>query len=361
MKLLVDAHVFDEKFQGTRTYIQGIYSNLIKRNDIVFYFIANDVDNLKSIFGERTNVKFIKLRFTNRILRLAIEFPYIIRKYRIDYAHFQYIVPLFKCCKEIVTIHDLLFLDFPQYFPKSYRLKNNFFFRKGALRADLLLTVSTYSRQEMVKYYKIADDKIKITPNGILKPDADIVLSDIKKKYGLDKFILTVSRIEPRKNQITLLRAFAELKLSEQGYKLVIAGVRDLKSIKFENYYNNLSETEKDQILIFSPSYPELVALYKNASLFVFPSFAEGFGIPPIEALYFGCQTLCSNQTAMSDFDFLGDKLFNPNDIEALKQKMLYYLSHPEIDVKKEKLEVERRYNWETIANQFYNYLTLKS
>jgi glycosyltransferase involved in cell wall biosynthesis len=353
MNLLIDAHVFDEIPHGARTYIRGLYSNLIEQNDITFYFVAKNVENLKNIFGERDNVKYIRLNFSNRILRLVFEFPYIIRKYKIDYAHFQYISPLFKCCKEIVTIHDLLFLDFPQYFSKGYRLKNNFFFKRSAQRADLLLTVSSYSCQEIVRHYKIEKDKIKIISNGILKPNENLVLPDIKEKYGLDKYILTVSRIEPRKNHITLLKAFTELNLWKNGYKLVFVGVYDLKSVEFDRYYEQLPEIVKNHVLIFSASYPELVSLYKNATLFVFPSLAEGFGIPPIEAAYFGCPTLCSNQTAMSDFDFLGDKLFNPYDEEELKQKMLYYLSQSNIDMTKEKLEIEERYDWKKIANQF--------
>ena len=145
IKLLIDAHVFDGKYQGTRTYIQGIYSAMITHKDIEFYFAAQNVSRLKSIFGIAENIHYIRLDATNSIWRLAWEYPRIIKKYKIDYAHFQYICPLIKCCKEIVTIHDLLFLDFPKYFPLSYRIKNRTLFMYSAKRADLLLTVSEYS------------------------------------------------------------------------------------------------------------------------------------------------------------------------------------------------------------------------
>lgn len=116
MNLLVDCHVFDGKFQGTRTYIQGLYQSLIKYKNINFFFAAQDVDNLKKYFGDNSNVHYISLKSGSSIKRLAIEFPQIVKKYKIDFAHYQYISPLTKCCKEIVTVHDLLFLDYPQFF-----------------------------------------------------------------------------------------------------------------------------------------------------------------------------------------------------------------------------------------------------
>lgn len=90
ISLLFDCHVFDGKFQGTRTYIQGLYSEMIKHQDINFFFAANDIENLEKMFGNAVNIKYIKLNYTGSIKRLAIEFPIIISDYGIDYAHFQY-------------------------------------------------------------------------------------------------------------------------------------------------------------------------------------------------------------------------------------------------------------------------------
>lgn len=357
MKLFVDCHVFDGKFQGTRTYIQGIYTNLLHHKEIDYYFAARDIKNLKRIFGESENVHYITLKSKGSLSRLIFEIPSIIKKYNIDYAHFQYISPLIKNCKEIITIHDLLFIDFPQYFPIIYKIKNNILFRISALKADLLLTVSQYSKERIIEHFGIKSHKIHITPNGVLTPQDDLIIPNIKKKYNIDKYILTVSRIEPRKNHQMLLKAYVELELYKRDIKLVMIGVQDINNNSFNDYYQSLSNNIKENILITQVSYEELVAFYKNALLFVFPSYAEGFGIPPLEATASGCTTLCSNQTAMKDFSFLNNKMFNPYDINELKEKITYYINHKNEFIKKEEEIINKKYNWQNIADDYYKLL----
>ncbi len=365
MRLLVDAHIFDDKFQGTRTYLHGLYSSLVKiAPEVEFYFAATDIDHLKQCFGDGDNVHYIRLSSHNKFMRLAIVFPRIVKKYSIDYAHYQYISPLFKSCKEIVTIHDLLFLDFPDYFPISYKIKNKLFFNRSAQRADLLLTVSDYSRQVVAKHFDIKLSNIHITPNAVSdyflnKQEDSLVQVNIKQKYNLDKFILFVGRCEPRKNHYSLTKAVSELGLLSDGYKLVYIGKKDIPYPEHENLLNSLSETEKNNVLFLEGiSNDELVHFYKNCSLFVFPSYAEGFGIPILEAAASGCRCLCSNYTAMNDFQFLGERLFDPSNIDELKQKIrksldgrILPLASSEID------DLIAKYNWDSIAADFLRLL----
>lgn len=352
MNILVDCHVFDGKFQGTRTYIQGLYLEMVEHKDIEFYFAAQDTDGLRNIFGNAANIHYVKLTSSCSIKRLVIEFPQIIKKYGIDYAHFQYIPPLVKRCKEIVTIHDLLFLDYPQYFPLSYRIKNKYLFKRSAKRADVLLTVSEYSRNEIVRHFNIDNKKIAVTPNAVLSIPSDMKMEDVKKKWKLDKYILTVGRIEPRKNFLILLQAFVELKLHEKGYKLMIIGAPDLAYYEFYNYYASLSEDIKNAVAIDKASFTELVSLYKNASLFVFPSLAEGFGIPPLEAIEYGCPLLCSNATAMAEFDLPKKVMFNPTDMEELKKKILVMLENKVQNISS--IEMQQKYNWQQTSKNLY-------
>lgn len=353
LRLLIDTHVFDGNFQGTRTYLEGLYTHMTQHHDIDFFFVAQNIEGLKKVFGEANNIHYIRMKSSGRLKRLSIEFPTIIDENKIDYAHFQYISPLYKKCKEIVTIHDLLFLDFPHYFPLVYKLKNEFFFRRSAKRADVLLSVSEFSRDEIARHFNIEKEKIHLTYNSILPTTEEVDVVDLKSLYGLDKYILTVSRLEPRKNHLSLLKAYKELRLSERGYKLVLVGSKDLQNKDLFNYYDSLSRDLKDKISFLQVPFNHLVALYKNASLFVFPSFGEGFGIPPIEALAYGCPLLCSNVTAMAEFGLPDDITFSPGNLNELKEKMMNQLEHP-LDVTTYRQRVLSKYNWQKIADSFY-------
>ena len=116
-----------------------------------------------------------------------------------------------------------------------------------------------------------------------------------------------------------------------------------------------LTDEEKESVLIFQASYLDLVALYKQAALFVFPSFAEGFGIPPIEAVAYSCPTLCSNQTAMAEFDFFHECFFSPYDIRELKNKIMYFIQNDVTQICEAlQKEIVARYNWKNVGEKLY-------
>ncbi|GHV78815.1 glycosyl transferase [Spirochaetia bacterium] len=289
----------------------------------------------------------------------------IIKNNEIDIAHFQYIAPLYKCCKEIITTHDILFRDFPQLFPFSYRITKDIFFKHSARRADLLFTVSEYSRASLSKYYGINMDDIFITPNAVSDdfysvPGAEV--DAIKDKYHLNKYILYVSRIEPRKNHINLVKAYVNLSLWNQDIKLVFVGKETIPHREYNRFYNNLSKEIQGNIITISQlAYKNLLAIYKGCLLFVYPSIAEGFGIPPLEAATAGVTCLCSKNTAMSDFDFFGDGFFDPLNINELEQKIHDFLNGAfKIDTSSIQSIVHKRYNWNTIADNFLKTIKTK-
>jgi glycosyltransferase involved in cell wall biosynthesis len=365
MKLLVDAHCFDYKTtEGVNTYLKGLYSELIKfTSDIEFYFVAYNVEKIKQIFGEATNTHYIKLNSRNKIYRLLFEFPAIIKKYRIDIAHYQYVSPIIKNCKTIITLHDILFVDFPQYFPLSYRLKKNLLFRQSAKRANLLLTVSRYSKKQISFHYKIPSIKIYVTPNAVSRDFWNINKNEANnfiKKQGIGKYILYISRIEPRKNQIELLRAYFELKLWEENYDLVFIGRKSLSFAEFDNYYKSLPKEVKVRIhIINQATYQELKYWYRCTSLFVYPALAEGFGIPPIEAGACGVPCICSNKTAMGDFTFFGDNLIDISNIELLKETIKRNLTNDtKVNNTAVSQEIFKQYNWNQIARNFYTLIS---
>jgi glycosyltransferase involved in cell wall biosynthesis len=329
VRILIDAHLFDNNVhQGTRTYIRGLYNELIVLcPEIDFYFACSTTAYIKAEIIERPNVHFAKFISKNKYLRLSFELPLMVLRYKIDFAHYQYISPLIKLSKNILTIHDLLFLEYPIYFPLKYRLVNNLLFKRSQRSADILLTVSEYSKSSIVKNYGVDKDKVFITANGVNPEikntsDSEIHLK-FKQKFNIDKYILYVSRIEPRKNHINLLKAFVDLNLWAEGYKLVFVGKKSIPVPELNSFQETLPEKISSSIIYFeSVSNADLALFYSNCSLFVFPSYAEGFGIPPLEALLLGANVLCSNQTAMKEFTFLKDRLFNPHDSDKMKLLM---------------------------------------
>ena len=258
---------------------------------------------------------------------------------------------LIKNCKNIITLHDILFKDYPEMFPLHYRIVKNILFKLSALRSDMLLTVSQYSRDRIAYHYGIPKDKIFVTPNAVsddfFNIDAKIAHQFIQNK-GIGKYLLYVSRIEPRKNQVTLLQAFHELELYKQGYDLVFIGRRTLPTPNFDHLLYSLNETELKHIHIFNQvDYEELKFWYKAAALFVYPALAEGFGIPPIEAGAVGIPCICSNKTAMSDFSFFGKNLVEVSNIEDLKRSIIFNLKF-QPEVKSISEQIHKKYNWQT-------------
>ncbi|MDG1475857.1 MAG: glycosyltransferase family 1 protein [Vicingaceae bacterium] len=357
MKILIDAHIFDDKFQGTRTYLKGLYEALIPvAKDWEFFFVANDVENLEKEFGKHSNVHYIQYKSSNKYYRLLVDLPKIIKANKIDFAHYQYISPFIKNCKTIITTHDILFKEnrFKKYFPLKYRLINGFLFKISAKKADVLLTVSEYSKEKISQFYNLPLKEIYVTPNAVSDDFVCNNKGSILKRYKLGKYILYVSRVEPRKNHIALLKAYTELKLWEQGYKLVFIGVEDIVSEELENYKQKFQKEFTENVLwLEGIPYDELKCFYQDCELFVFPSFAEGFGIPPLEALAMNKKVLCSNATAMQDFNFPESLSFSPKNIEELTEKLSDILTK-NIDCSVLNTELNSRYNWNNIANNFY-------
>ena len=324
-KIFVDCHVFDGNFQGTTTYLKGLYSELLKDKTKQFYFGATNTAFLETIFGKHDNLTFVSYKAKNKFYRLSIDIPRIIKKNKIDYAHFQYVVPPIKACKFIVTIHDVLFLDFPEYFPLTYRKKNKLLFKTSAKRSDVVLSVSEYSKQQIQKHFGI--ETVTLTPNSIdsvyfEEYDKNDVQNQVNKKFKVANYFLYVSRWEPRKNHDRLLKAFVE-KEYYKTHSLVFVGDKAIENKAYNDYYASLPDEIKATVFSFNKvDYQDLLLLVRAADLSIYPSIAEGFGIPPLESLAAKIPTICSNTTAMADFQFFGDCLFNPLDIEDIKNKI---------------------------------------
>ncbi|MCB9202268.1 MAG: glycosyltransferase family 4 protein [Flavobacteriales bacterium] len=366
-KVYLDGYMLNKTKQGIVTHNIQIYKRLINQNPaILFYLGTINQMQLQQELGIFPNLVYIQHKQKNRFLRMIFEIPKIIQEKQIDFAHFTYFIPfvLSEKCKYIVTIHDILFEKFKNQFSFIYRLSRNIVYKYSAKKADFVFTVSNYCKEDIATLYNIPKSKIYVTPNGIdsiyFETYNKIQAKEIThKKHNTSNFILYVSRIEPRKNHYFLLKSFIENKLYEE-FCLVCIGTKSMYIPKLERLYNSLSDTIKQKIIfIDNISDDELVNFYKASDFFVYPSLAEGFGIPPLEAGAMKIPVLCSNSTAMKEFNFFGKfhvdcssyKEFNSSFIQFIKNKH-----------EQEKLEnittfIKKNYSWQKSVQVFNSVL----
>jgi glycosyltransferase involved in cell wall biosynthesis len=363
VRLFIDAHVFDNEFQGTRTFLREIYLLLAGREDLELFFAANDIENLKRIFPRRPNVHFIAYKSHSSLRRLAWEIPGLLKKHAIDYAHFQYICPLVKSCKYIVTLHDVIFSEYPDEFSRGYRLAKKFLYKRSAWMADIITTVSTYSQKSIRTFLEVPSHiPIHVVPNGVgpkfYEPHDKQRSGDfIFRKYGMKRFLLYVSRFEPRKNHEFLLRAWIELELYKEGIHLVLLGSRTIPVPAFDRLLGELSPEIRNFVFIHDRiDDSDLLEFYRAADVFVYPSRAEGFGIPPLEAAASGTPVICSNSSAMEQFTFFGENHIDPFNLPSLVDRLKFILRTPPSAEQLSALsrEVALSYSWEHSADILY-------
>jgi glycosyltransferase involved in cell wall biosynthesis len=361
----VDFHVFDGKFQGSRSHLIGIFGELTRLcPEYDFVFLLEQTEALGNLPGfSGANVERVRMPHANPLVRLGLQLPRLRRELRLDLVHTQYVIPLQPARGNAVTIHDVLFEPFPQFFGRLFVLRSRTLMRWSARKADLLFTVSEYSRDEIAQRYGARAADIGVLHNAV---DRQIFFpgeagADFIRARGLTPggYLLTVGRIEPRKNHAALLRAYRLLPGAPPP--LVIVGQRDFGYGDFEAELAQLPPGR--QVHLFSDvGDGELPALYRHAQLFVYPSFAEGFGMPPLEALASGTPVITSDSTAIPEVVGDAGLLIDPNDAGALQAAMERLLADPALRAQLVRRGLERAdvFTWrrsaEVLAAAYRNY-----
>jgi len=286
--------------------------------------------------------------------------PLEFKGFKSDILHCpDYLIPPTLNKNIILTIHDLSFFRFPQFnfdwFIKKYQKVT----LENTKRAKIIIADSYSTKNDIMKFMGIEDSKIHVV---YLAPDKkfrildknEINLSTLEK-YGINKnFILSVGTIEPRKNFKTLIRAFDLFKEKNKiakTYKLVIVGKTGWKSEETFEAYNN-SKNKKD--IIFTGEIPDddLLQLYNCASLFVYPTIFEGFGLPILEAMACGIPVIASNTSSIPEILNHDNLLFNPFDENEISRKINNILSTPQLreEIRDLCIKEVSKFSWQKTA-----------
>ena len=270
---------------------------------------------------------------------------------------FNYIVPPRVHGKVITTIYDMTYLRFPETMNSRNlrRLKEGM--QRSMARSDRILTISSFSKQEIIDLLHVPDEKISVIPCAPSFSNDLVDFNILKQKFGLNKpYLLYVGTIEPRKNLVRLIQAYEQLKRKEDfPYQLVLAGGKGWQNQ--EIYQTANTSTFRDDIIFTGYiSDAEKNCLYENAALFVFPSIYEGFGMPPLEAMHWGCPVVSS--TAASLPEVVGDaaELVDPLSVGSITsgiQKVISNKSYADTLRSRGSRQVTR-YTWDLSADLLY-------
>jgi len=329
MKLLFDARVLThKKYTGVENYTKYILENLSKKLQL-------------SIVKPKSSNKYLAHLWSHFIL------PFKSGDILFCPAN---TAPIFvpKNKKLIVTVHDVAFLTYPNSFSRLFGFYYRWLIPKVVKRADKIITVSDTSKQKILKYYPYAKKKIKVIHLGL---DSEYKVIDNVAK---EKIILFVGSLNERKNFSSVIEAF-EL-FNNNDYKLVIVGNFSLNFSINDRTNNILKRAKENKHIEFKTniSDDELVKIYNHAALFIFPSFYEGFGLPPLEAMACGTPVIVSNLSSIPEVCGDAAVYVDPYNIEDIKEKILMVLQNSKLqqELIGKGLEHVKQFTWERAAEE---------
>jgi glycosyltransferase involved in cell wall biosynthesis len=284
---------------GIGTYIQDLIKS-IENENLDIFLIINKKDKNKFSFFKKFNLIFFNAKIYS--LKEIFFFSFFIPRCDLFFSpHFN--IPIFpiKAKKRICTIHDTFHLSF--YKNLSFLEKNyaSFFYKLAAKLSDKIITVSNFSKSEIIKYLNPKKNLIEVIHNSIEKKInlKEKFILDTKKKYNLQKkYFLFVGSLKKHKNLKNVILAFEKFsKKNEDVYLIIVGSFKNLNnSIDLKKILENKKKL-KEKIIFINEyiSKQELNVFYQNAISLIFPSFYEGFGYPPLEAMQNRCPTIVSN------------------------------------------------------------------
>jgi glycosyltransferase involved in cell wall biosynthesis len=373
MKIGVDIRtLMDSQFSGVSLYAYNLIKSILakdQKNEYkLFYNSFSDLSGTMPKFSG-ANVSMAYSRWPNKIFNYALQkslkYPKIDKKIGVDLFFMPHInfISLSPDCRKVITVHDLSYLRYPSFFSGRKNLWHKLINVKKILdQFDAIIAVSENTKKDIIELAGVDEKKITVIYSGLSEKYRRIndeqKLKEVKLKYDLPaKFILFLGTIEPRKNISGIIRAFEimhEENKDLEDYFLIIAGARGWKSAgDMENFKN--SRYQKKIKFIGYTDEIDKPALYSLADLFVYPSFYEGFGFPPLEALACGCPTITGNGSCLPEILGRAAIFVNPYNIMELSQAMAEILINNKFNKNLTKLSTPpyNKYNWEESAKQY--------
>jgi glycosyltransferase involved in cell wall biosynthesis len=355
MRFAVDAHAIGRHLTGNEVYIRsllGAFAEIDRRSEFIAYLSEPGAERW---IPERFAIRNVS---ANPYARLGWDLGRLLRADSPDLIHVQYTAPLLCRVPAVVTVHDVSFIEHPEYFTGTRRSQLRLTVGRTVKRAARILTVSEFSRDAILRAYDVPAEKVRVIPNAA-NPDFRVIGREraqkaVRDRLGFDApFILSVGDLQPRKNQIGLIAAFSKLlgECPQLKHDLVLTGKETWFTPKVLEAAQSSGFASRIHFTGFV-SDEDLLELYNACDCFVFPSYYEGFGLPILEAMACGRAVACSNTSAMPEVADGAGLLFNPHETGQITRALKDILLDSELRGRMERLGLQRAaaFTWKKSA-----------
>ncbi|HEX8291923.1 MAG TPA: glycosyltransferase family 1 protein [Pyrinomonadaceae bacterium] len=360
MHIAIDAHSVGTGLAGNETYAANLVEALAEVDGENRYTVYVTKAEAEARFGGRWgNVSVRRTMPHTPLVRIPLTLSAELRRRPVDLLHVQYTAPPFAPCPVVVTIHDLSFEHIPETFKRRSRVQLRLTVRATARRAAHVIAPSEYTRRDLVETYGLDPARVSAIPLAVsprFRPVGDAgELGRVRKRYGIaGEYVLAVGSIQPRKNLARLVRAYATLRRGRGRSnlpQLVLVGKKawlygdTLRAIEEEGLGGSV-------VVTGYVSEDDLPALYTGALLFAYPSFYEGFGLPPLEAMSCGAPVLTGSLTSLPEVVGDAGLTVDPFDTDALAAGLARLIDDDALraSLSGRGLQRARRFDWRDTA-----------
>ncbi|MFA5871205.1 MAG: glycosyltransferase family 1 protein [Parcubacteria group bacterium] len=375
MKIGIDGRCLEEKnISGVGEYTLELLLHLLEIDKKNRYIIFSN--SYKQAIGhieklaKFSNVKIERYRWPNKLFNFSLwYFGYpkidrLIGGVNLFFAPNINFLAVSKNCPLILTLHDLSFERYPEFFSRKTRLWHFFFVnpRKLIRKAEKIIAVSESTKEDLEKLYGVSSAKISVIRHGVGKSYGVVSrnnpkLLEVQKKYDLPyKFILYLGNVDPRKNITSIIRAYDLYREKDSGetkYKLVIAGQMNAHSYK-SVFQAQKSKYIKDITFIGYVDGDDKPYIYNLSSIFIYPSFFEGFGLPVLEAMACGKPIICSNSSSFPEVVEKAAITIDPDRPDEMAEILLSLLKSNKLQdrLSSASLNQAKKFSWEKCAQE---------
>lgn len=366
MRIGIDVSALVKEAAGIGQWIIHIMNNIMKIDTENDYFLFT-YDDIKIPYTLKENWQVVYYGGQNKKqIRYLTHMPKLLRQYNIDvFVGTRHYLPPFnkRKVKYLAIVHDLIPLYMPELFTKEHKLRFKIFTEICRRQAHEIVAVSNATKQDIIKYLNFDKSKIHVVyeaanPIFNMEKDADAIKKTMES-YKIDQdYILCLSTVEPRKNMLRTIKAYERCILQNNlPYKLVIVGGSGWNNGEIYDYVQSHEKLKPHVIFTGYVSYEDVKNIYANASLFIYASLCEGFGLPILEAMQSGIPVITSNISSMPEVAGNACELIDPYNIEELQQAMVKVLSSEELrnNMIEKGLKQAANFSWEKSAEEILN------